>query len=71
MLINVILYFINFRNIENEIKAKYGLIIELYNYARENLKSIYPVTDDHVVATLMDPAQKNKKFLDKHLSKVN
>lgn len=56
-----------FRITEKEVTVEFELAINLYNFAKENLKNRFRITGDHIAAALLDPAQKNKQFIDNHL----
>lgn len=53
--------------VEQEMEAEHGLIIDLYNYAIENLHTRFKITDDHLTASLLDPTQKKLTLLDKYV----
>lgn len=52
----------NIRIEEQEPKQEYETIILLYAFAKERLPVRFSITVDHVVAALLDPAQKKIVF---------
>lgn len=66
--INVISIIASYRLDEEEMKAEYGTIIDLYSFAKERFKHRFVITEDHVIAALLDPAQKRLAIIDKHIT---
>lgn len=64
---NCFTLFNQYRLIQQEIEAGYGIIIEVYNFAIENIQKRFPITEDHVIATILDPCFKKLKLIDDYI----
>lgn len=53
--------------IDKERVAEHGIIIDVYNFAIENFEKRFVITEDHIIATILDPSFKKLALLDKFI----
>lgn len=57
----------NVRLQAQSIAAEHGNIIEMYEISIENIDKRFLITNDHVIATLLDPTCKKLSIIDQHV----